>query len=84
MDYNRKQIALKFKEFRKERGLTQKELSDILNVDIKTYQKLESLKKESHVDYNLFIKTLSFFNLNLKFFEPTIQDRIQQVIDEEE
>lgn len=83
MNFNRRNIAYHLRQHRKQQGLTQKQLAFFLDVDLKTYQKLESLNKEENVNFNLFIKTLDYLGLNVNIFQPNVSDRLLQIFEED-
>ena len=79
MNYNRLAIANMIRQCRKENGKTQKEIADKLNVNLKTYQKIENLNKEEDFNFSLFIQVLDYFDLKLNLELMTIQERIRKI-----
>ena len=65
-----KKIAVRFKELRKDLGLTQERLAEIANIDYKFYQKIEygqrniTLKTILKIYTALDIKLKDFFNFD--------------------
>ena len=65
-----KKIAIRFKELRKDSGLTQERLAEIANIDYKFYQKIEygqrniTLKTILKISTALGIKLKDFFNFD--------------------
>lgn len=79
MNDNRLIIANMIRQCRKENGKTQKEIANKLNVNLKTYQKIENLNKEEDFNFSLFIQVLNYFDIKLNLELMTIQERIRKI-----
>lgn len=79
MNDNRLVIANMIRQCRKENGKTQKEIANKLNVNLKTYQKIENLNKEEDFNFSLFIQVLNYFDIKLNLELMTIQERIRKI-----
>ena len=79
MNDNRLVIANMIRQCRKENGKTQKEIANKLNVNLKTYQKIENLNKEEDFNFSLFIQVLNYFDIKLNLELMTIQEKIRKI-----
>lgn len=83
MNNNRLVMANMIRQCRKENGKTQKEIANKLNVNLKTYQKIENLNKEEDFNFSLFIQVLNYFDIKLNLELMTIQERIRKINEED-